>query len=300
MQGIVKPEPLDYAARKSVLKKLKKEYPFIEIFSIGQSCGGREIQAVRLGNGRQKILYCAAFHSLEHLTANLLLLFLENLCNALASGGDAAGLNIRRSLIDKQIVVVPAVNPDGIEIFMHGAAACGELSGKISRLCGGNFKCWNANLRGVDLNHNFDAGWQALSKAEKSAGIYGPCPKQFGGYHPFSEPETLALSELCFKEQFRHAAAIHSQGEEIYYKFGNTDIPRAEKMADIMAAVSGYKISSPSGLAVGGGFKDWFISEFYRPAFTIEVGKGENPLPETLLNDIYNRICEMLVLLIIM
>ena len=31
------------------------------------------------------------------------------------------------------------------------------------------------------------------------------------------------------------------------------------------------------------GFKDWFLQCFRRPAFTIEMGIGENPLPMTQL-----------------
>ena len=44
--------------------------------------------------------------------------------------------------------------------------------------------------------------------------------------------------------------------------------------------------------------KDWFLEEFHRPAFTIEVGKGENPLPHTDLDAIYERVKPMLDVLI--
>ena len=71
-------------------------------------------------------------------------------------------------------------------------------------------------------------------------------------------------------------------------------------MAEILATSSGYALDYPTGLAVGGGFKDWFIKTFNRPAFTIEVGKGENPLPITDTESIYNRIKEMLVLSVAM
>ena len=49
-----------------------------------------------------------------------------------------------------------------------------------------------------------------------------------------------------------------------------------------------------------GGFKDWFIEEFHKPGFTIEVGKGKNPLDCRRLDEIYNRIEEMLVLGIVL
>lgn len=67
-------------------------------------------------------------------------------------------------------------------------------------------------------------------------------------------------------------------------------------MVNVLSASSGYKIANPEGLAVGGGFKDWFISAYSRPGFTIEIGKGKNPLPITDLEPIYSKIEEMLLL----
>ena len=71
-------------------------------------------------------------------------------------------------------------------------------------------------------------------------------------------------------------------------------------MAEIMGATSGYAVADPEGLASHGGFKDWFISCFCRPAFTIEIGKGENPLPLSDLPGIHRTLEEMLVFSIIM
>ena len=66
-----------------------------------------------------------------------------------------------------------------------------------------------------------------------------------------------------------------------------------------MAASSGYRVCVPDGLASHGGFKDWFIEKFGRPGFTIEIGKGENPLPVQDLEPIYARLFEMMLLSIL-
>ena len=71
-------------------------------------------------------------------------------------------------------------------------------------------------------------------------------------------------------------------------------------MAEIMAATSGYALDVPMGLAFGGGFKDWFIKEFMRPGFTIEVGRGANPLPIEDAHEIYAKLREMLTITAIM
>ena len=71
-------------------------------------------------------------------------------------------------------------------------------------------------------------------------------------------------------------------------------------MAHILADACGYRLADPEGLAVGGGFKDWFIETFDRPAFTVECGRGRNPLPLSDLGPLYRRLREMLVLTAVM
>jgi g-D-glutamyl-meso-diaminopimelate peptidase len=75
---------------------------------------------------------------------------------------------------------------------------------------------------------------------------------------------------------------------------------RGKKMAEIFAASSGYALDVPTGLAVGGGFKDWFIDKFHRPGFTVEIGKGKNPLPAEDGEEIYQQIKEMMMLGLLM
>ena len=63
----------------------------------------------------------------------------------------------------------------------------------------------------------------------------------------------------------------------------------------MLSVASGYKLSKPEGLAIGGGFKDWFVSEFNKPAFTVEIGLGKNPLPISGFEKVYEKIEKMLL-----
>ncbi len=292
--------PYDYINFKRTALSLCEQYRFLNPSVIGRSCAGRDIMALKIGKASEYALITAAFHGTEYLTTTVLMRFIEELCKAIASDESIEGLNARRAMFGRGVIFVPLVNPDGCEIAIKGAAGCGFAYEYISRACSGNYKSWNANLRGVDINHNFSAGWSRLKALEEQAGICGPSPRRFGGFKCESEPETIALCELCRRSRIRHIVALHSQGEVIYWQYGDKKIPRAEKMAEIMATSSGYELSSPEGLAVGGGFKDWFIEEFSRPGFTVEIGKGKNPLPESDAPDILDRIREMLMLTVIM
>ena len=105
----------------------------------------------------------------------------------------------------------------------------------------------------------------------------------------------MAMVKLCRKIPFRHVVALHTQGEVIYWDFGEVKVKGAYAKAQHLSRLSGYALDIPTGLAYGGGFKDWFIKEFARPGFTIELGKGLNPLSAHKVDTIYEKIEGMLM-----
>lgn len=298
MEKIVFSKEYCYLERQKIIDEICNKYAFVKKSVIGKSCLGRNITALKIGSAAQYTLITAAFHGSEHITSNVLLMFIEELCEALDNGGYIAGLNARRALRGRGIIFIPCINPDGCEISITGRPPENDIANIFKSKT--DFKKWNANARGVDINHNFDADWYALREKERNEGIYGPAPSRFGGYKPESEPETQTLVNLCKKADIRHILALHSQGEVIYWNYGKNMPYRSRKMAEIMATSSGYALDVPISIATGGGFKDWFIDKFNRPGFTIEIGKGENPLPIEMAEKIYEQIKETLVLCSIM
>lgn len=269
--------PPDYPILQQKVKNLSR-YSFIRTGCIGQSSRGRRILSIFLGNPNSKVLFTAAFHGMEWITTLLMLCFTQELCEAVENRQLLCGIDVSAVLKKRGLCVLPCINPDGVHIQLKNPE-----------------KKWQANARGVDLNHNFNAGWRDLKQRELAAGITGPGPTRFGGTKPESEPESAALARFCRRVPFRYALAFHTQGEEIYYDFGPNTPACSEKMAQALATAAGYRICRPEGLAVGGGFKDWFIDCFGRPAFTIEAGLGENPLPLQELESLYARLEPMMV-----
>lgn len=296
MKAIIKPIEYDYFARQRALDELCNEYPFIKRSVIGKSCMGKDITALKIGSASEYSLITAAFHGSERITSTVLLMYIEDLAYAIKNDLSIEGVNAIRGLKGRGVIFVPCVNPDGCDISLLGRAACGNDADRITRLCKNDFTHWNANFRGVDINHNFNADWENLRDKERKMGIYGPSPTRYGGPKPESEPETMALVNLCKKTKIRHAIALHSQGEVIYWDFGDYTPPRSKRIAEILATASGYALDVPIAIADGGGFKDWFIEEFNRPGFTVEIGKGQNPLPAENGEEIYLKIREMLTL----
>ena len=54
-----------------------------------------------------------------------------------------------------------------------------------------------------------------------------------------------------------------------------------------MSQESGYTLELTPEFAAYAGYKDWFIQTYNRPGYTIEVGKGVNPLPLSQFDEIY-------------
>ena len=293
LEKIFKSINYDYNLLIKNINLLCQRYPFLRKKSIGKSVRGRDIPSITLGNSDNYCLFAAAVHGSEHITSNVILMWLEELCQSITDGTSFCGLKIQETIMERGIIVVPRVNPDGCEISIHGANACGKYIKEITRMSKGDFLHFNANFRGVDINHNFDAGWEELKKKEENMGIHFPSSTRFGGYKKMSEPETLALTNLCKTENIRNAIALHSQGKVIYWTYGNNRPKSSRQIAEIMAKTSGYALDVAFGIADGGGFKDWFIKEFNRPAFTVELGFGENPLPIETANDIYEEVKKM-------
>ncbi len=253
-----------------------------EVFSIGHSLCGRDIPVVKFGNGRKKVFINGAHHGAESITSALLMRFALNYAEL--RGGNT-------------VFIAPMVNPDGAELVKSGCEAFFNKKFLIKANGGSeDFTRWQANARGVDLNHNYDAGWAKASELQKKYGADRPCPSRFGGFAPHSEPETRAMVSFTREERFDMAICYHTQGKEIYYTYDDFRPDGSLGLARAFSMLSGYALSRPSGIASYGGYKDWFIKEIQKPGFTIEAGLGTNPLPFEQLDEIYNDNEELLKL----
>lgn len=298
--SIVKPVRFDYETQIDIIEKLCAEYPFISPRVLSRTCLGRSVFALDIGSKSNKVLLCAGFHGSEWLGCLAVLKFAERLANCIQNNRLLSGVEVRRAFSNLGITLVPCVNPDGTEIAVNGLEGAKSLRKFVEKIAGDDIEKYNANAKGVDINHNFNAGWQILRQIEIENGITGPSSRQYGGEYPESEAETKAIANLCRKEPFRQVMAIHSQGEELYWQYGENTPTQAEMMAKILADSCSYSLVYNGGLASHGGFKDWFIEEFGRPGFTLEIGRGENPLPISDFIRIYARIEEALLIFSLM
>lgn len=289
-----------YAVLERDIQGLKARYPFIEVGVAGQSVLGKNLYYLRIGEGPNEVFYNASHHALEWITTPVLMKFVEDFASAY-SRGQLLGSGYSPAEIYRQssLYFIPMVNPDGVDLVLDGLSPDNPYYSQLIQWNGGSSDfstVWQANIRGVDLNHNYNAAWEQSKEAEAELGITGPGPTRFSGPAPESEPETRAVADFTRNRNFRLVMAYHSQGEVIFWDFMNLAPPEARAIGEQFARVSGYALASPEGIASYAGYKDWFIQEWRRPGYTIEVGRGRNPLPISQFDAIYARNLNMLLL----
>ncbi|MES3038016.1 MAG: M14 family metallopeptidase [Bdellovibrionota bacterium] len=259
----------NYTELKAELDRLQAAHPTImSQTAIGKTVEGREIWAVRISgdlataDAKPGIIYMGGHHAREHLSVEMPLRWARYLLEQYAAG------NVRvKTLVDsRDIHIVPAVNPDGLEYD----------------IANGKYQFWRKNRRlnsnnnyGVDLNRNYGFLWgTGGSSANASSDTYK-------GPSAFSEPETQAIkNHVEAHKNITTLLTFHTFSKLILYPWGHTDdsVPNGtdlavfEKMAKKMAEWNGYKPQQSSDLYItSGDTTDWAYGEHKIIAFTFEL-----------------------------
>ncbi|WP_370222064.1 M14 family metallopeptidase [Cytobacillus sp.] len=275
----------DYKALTADISMLSDIYPFIKVNTIGRSVLGKPIQEIRLGKGNKKVQINASFHANEWITTPILMALLNSFLLSITNVRPIRGISTMPLYNSVDLSIVPMVNPDGVDLVLNGPPP--ELSEEVIAINRGStdFSGWKANIRGVDLNNQYPAKWDfEKERTEQNA----PAPRDYLGEAPLTEPEAIAMAELASDNQFDRMLAFHTQGAEFYWGYEGLEPPESQVLALEFERVSGYK--AVQFIDSFAGYKDWFIQEFRRPGFTIELGRGINPLPLSQYDDIYEEV----------
>lgn len=294
--GVCFGEYFDHSALDMFVRELGDKFNFLTVGTVEKSILGRDIPYISFGEGEKSVLYIGTHHGMEWITASLLALFAHEISKAYRERLTLFGISVEALFKLRRIYVIPMLNPDGVEYALHGLDAQNVLRNRVLAMKGGDeLSHWQANARGVDLNHNYNAGFEEYKHIERELGIWGGAPTKYSGEYPESEPEVRSLCNFVRCTNPSLAISLHTQGEEIYYTScgGRSEI--SFDIARAVANMTGYALSTPSGTAGYGGFTDWFIREFRAPALTLECGRGVNPLPFSSLGSIYSRLRRALI-----
>ena len=219
----------------------------------GKSILGRNLYAVKCGEGSPVGIALYAIHGREFITAEL------------AFRQYAVG-------VKGTVWLLPLANPDGALLSEVGLTSVkrGKYKKFLSSFSEEDLRLWKANARGVDLNVNFDADYGKGAKNVLDRGREN-CIGDFA----FSERETRAIKAFTLKIAPEYTVSYHTKGEEIYWHYHQPlcRVARDKALAEVLSTVTGYPLKRVKGSV--GGYKDWCIKALQIPAFTVETGKDE-------------------------
>jgi g-D-glutamyl-meso-diaminopimelate peptidase len=282
------------------IQRIVDAYPFCRSEILTTTIFDRPIRTLVIGQGPRKVIFTAAHHANEWITAPVLLKFAEELAEAIQNNGSLAGQNAQELSEQVTIYMVPMVDPDGVDLVtgvIRPGMAQYEMAADLSQ----NYPSipfpdgWKANLLGVDLNLNYPAGWLQAREIKFSQGFTRPGPRDYVGRAPLNQLETRALAGYTETIAPDLVLALHSQGEVIYWQFSDIEVPGARELGERMAQVSGYTLEDTPFESAFAGYKDWFIKTFRRPGYTVEVGSGTNPLPLSQFDPIYTATLPLMI-----
>lgn len=274
-----------------IVEGLSVRYPFLESGSTGNSVMGKAISFLRIGTGEKQVFYNAAHHANEWLTTPVLLKFAEEYAVSYALGeklGDTLAAQLFR---EYSLFLVPMVNPDGVDL-VTGMLTGGGYYNRARQISDAYPEIpfpngWKANIAGVDLNLQYPANWEEAKRIKYEQGFRTPAPRDFVGTAPLTAPESFSMFTFTRTHNFLLTLSYHSQGEIIYWKYLDYEPARSREIAEYFGEVSGYSVEETPYASGFAGYKDWFIEAYDRPGYTIEIGRGQSPLPLSQFDEIY-------------
>lgn len=242
------------ALRAAETGPVKSREPEKQLF--GLSHGGRPLYWYRFGSGaRTGIVYAGIHGGYEWNTVLLARRLIEYFSQ-----------HPQQIPQEWTLYVIPNLNPDGL----HRIIGSEHLSGfdfSAADLAPGRF-----NGRGVDLNRNFGAGWQAQA--------YWGNREVDPGAKPFSEPETRALRKLVLDKRPDFLVSYHSAAGGIYYGGKRQEWQPARRLAEAYSRASGYPVpgrgDSLVSYEITGAAAHYFYSKNI-PSITIELAGRSGP-----------------------
>lgn len=199
---------------------------------IGYSVKGRPITAYYYGSGSTTILFTGGIHGSEPSGEYIM----QDWANYLDS-------NAYKIPAGRQVVIVPAVNPDGLAALAR------------------------YNAHNVNIDRNFaTTNWQ--TDIDTSSGIV----EGGGGATPMSEPETRALASVTTRLRPRLEVSFHSSGRLV----GANEYGDSIAIGNLYASCVGYTsmighAEETMGYSMTGEYEDWAGEQYGTPAILIEL-----------------------------
>ena len=297
-------DPYEYHSYDSMTALLQSwavnHSDIMKLTSIGRTYEGRDIWLVKLSNNLEDnedepaVLLMGAHHGNELPSYESLIFFIDYVLHAYSTGNvdndgdgtlnedmfdgrdnDGDGLvdedpsedRIISLVNDREIYIIPMVNPDGVEYGWRKNRAPNYGSfGTADEI----------TSYGVDLNRNYDFCWYlpyVLPLNYMLPFLLSDTSWNYRGEYPFSENETQAVRDFVLQHKnIKISLSYHSYSEVILFPWTHTSMDAPDEnlflsVGENMSKIDGYE------LLIHG----WGSSrEYLIPRFAGTIGTSEN------------------------
>lgn len=274
------------------LKALEKYYPeCIKCSDGGKTSQGRVIPIVLFGNPDAKhyVMIQASIHAREYMSTMIVMSMLEHYAKSYEAG-EYKGNKIKDLFQDVCLLILPMVNPDGVEIAQRGEA--GAVTSDVKEwvrqtvASGTPYDQIKSNASGVDLNRNFKNGFGKDRKKKDTKGF-----SHYPGPKPYSEIESRLLLSISELHDYTCFLNYHTSGNLVYYGCKNAPAAVNKKALDLSRIIkrhTAYPLYGPSTSPECGSWADEVEVLYKRPSATIELG-SKNPVPLAEYDGLYKK-----------
>ncbi|MDO9542875.1 MAG: M14 family metallopeptidase [Kiritimatiellia bacterium] len=245
------------------IKALAENNPtLVRVVKVGATARGRDLEAVYAGNSQRMIALTGTVHPGES-GPEIIIPVIERLIDG------------KNDLLNQiGIAALPSVGADERERLVQG------------------HPCYlRVNAKGVDINRNFDSGWETAND-DLGYGLrsFDPESATYRGPAPTSEPETRAIMNFIrnipdLPAVFSYHALASICGGNLLFAKGATDdsdyAARCRQLADWYAAgmYPDEKRGGAHPACTPGSLPDWVYATRKAPAFDLEYDGYEPTKP---------------------
>jgi carboxypeptidase T len=275
-----------YAEMVKEIKQVADMYPdIVRLEDIGdswektQGIANRDIWAIKISDkpdseedAEPDVLIVGCHHARELITVEIPLAIIKTLTERYATD-----LRIKYLVDNREIWVVPMLNPDG-HVYVEEVNPMWRKNRNTN-----NYD--DPYYQGVDLNRNYSYKW-GYDNIGSSLNVWS---ETYRGTAPFSEPETQSLRDFVEDKDFTVALSYHSYGNLFLFPWGyinedTEDHEIFEKLGQVYCKQNGYVYGNAKDGIIyntNGSMDDWMYGEQLTKnnifGSTVEVGREFQP-----------------------
>ena len=247
-----------------------------EVKITGKSWLSRDIYCTVAGHGGRNVVIVGGFCGKDVAISSFLTDFIHQLDDCETLNRRISEFNISALCGSNKLHFIPILNPDGITLNNVGISSDNPFHGRVMKVMRGSndISQWDANIRGTQLNCNFNYKWVEGKLRERDCGIFSSSPSGYGGEYPESELETSSLCSYCRKILPDIVIEFRSGVEtKIFPCVSEGDFEKSKRASRLIYGYTGIETGEDENIFYGS-FAGWAAKEFGSISMIFCVGDG--------------------------